>query len=144
MQSQVGICYDVFPTILNVATAKIPNGHVVDGQDLKPLFQGERDPARKDVFLSHFPHEHRNNYFTSYRAGNWKLIYHYLPESNEGAVRYELYNLRKDPSESENQATAQPDRLARMTRVMTRQLDAMDALYPVVDGVEQRPLEPSL
>jgi arylsulfatase A-like enzyme len=144
MQSQVGICYDVFPTILNVATAKIPNGHVVDGQDLKPLFQGERDPARKDVFLSHFPHEHRNSYFTSYRAGNWKLIYHYLPESNEGAVRYELYNLRKDPSESENQATAQPDRLARMTRVMTRQLDAMDALYPVVDGVEQRPLEPSL
>ncbi|GAB5559834.1 MAG: sulfatase [Synoicihabitans sp.] len=143
IQSQVGICYDVFPTILNVANAEFPSGHVVDGQNLQPLLTGERDPNRKDVFLSHFPHEHRNSYFTSYRAGNWKLIYHYLPESGEDADRYELYNLRKDPSESENQAKAEPERLARMTRVMTRQLDAMNAQFPVVDGVEQRPIKPS-
>jgi arylsulfatase A-like enzyme len=71
------------------------------------------------------------------------LIYHYRPESGDDADRYELYNLRKDPSESENQATAEPKRLARMVRVMTRQLDAMDAQYPVVDGKEQRPIEPS-
>jgi len=143
VQSQLGICYDVFPTLLAVATAKPPMDHVVDGQNLKPLLQGDRDPERKEVFLSHFPHEHRNNYFTSYRAGNWKLIYHYLPESGRDADRYELYNLRKDPSESDNQAAVQPERLARMTRVMTRQLDAMEALYPVVDGVEQRPVVPS-
>jgi len=143
VQSQVGTCYDIFPTILDVAAAKSPVGHVVDGQDLKPLLLGDRDPDRKDVFLSHFPHEHRNNYFTSYRAGNWKLIYHYLPESGRDADRYELYNLRKDPSESDNQAVAQPERLARMTRVMVRQLDGMEALYPEVDGVEQRPVVPS-
>ena len=71
------------------------------------------------------------------------MIYHYLPESGRDADRYELYNLRKDPSESDNQAAVQPERLARMTRVMTRQLDAMEALYPVVDGVEQRPVVPS-
>lgn len=143
VQSQIGICYDVFPTILNVAAASSPSGHVVDGRDLQTLLQGGEDLDRKDVFLSHFPHEHRNSYFTSYRAGNWKLIYHYRPESGDDADRYELYNLRKDPSESENQAAAEPKRLARMVRVMTRQLDAMNAQYPVVDGKELRPIIPS-
>ena len=139
IQSQVGICYDVFPTILGVATAQSPMDHVVDGLDLRPLLQGNRDPERKEVFLSHFPHEHRNNYFTTYRDGDWKLIYHYLPDTADGMNRYELYNLSQDPSESDSQSAQRPAKLTKMTAAMIEVLEEMNALYPTIAGRELRP-----
>ncbi|MFC4995756.1 hypothetical protein [Rubritalea tangerina] len=37
----------------------------------------------------HFPHSHRSSYFTVYRDGVWKIVYHYAIASREesGAVQ---------------------------------------------------------
>jgi arylsulfatase A-like enzyme len=143
IQSRMGVCYDIFPTLASVGGAKTPAGHAVDGRNLKNLLGGKTKQASPEVFLSHFPHSHASSYFTTYREGNWKLIYRYFPEPKKGEVRYALYNLRKDPSESNNLAEAQPAHTKRLTVAMIRDLEEKNALYPMITGEEQRPVLPS-
>ena len=73
----MGTVMDIYPTVLSVAGVKAPKNHVLDGSDLKKLLNGKKDKKHRDDFLMHFPHEHRGSYFTSYRKGDWKLIYYY-------------------------------------------------------------------
>ena len=56
------------------------------------------DKKRPESFLMHFPHAHRGSYFTTYRMGDWKLIYYYLPETPKQPKAL-LYNLKDDPEE---------------------------------------------
>jgi hypothetical protein len=79
----------------------------------------------------HYPHNHRSNYFTSLRRGDWKLIYHYFPNMNPVGTRYELFNLAEDRSESSNLAEKKPEQLRRMVRAMQDQLEAENTHYPV-------------
>lgn len=139
VQEQMGICYDVFPTLLEIAGVEAPQGHVVDGQDLRKLFTGKRDRSRKETFLSHFPHKHTSSYFTTYRDGNWKLVYRYFPNADSGETRYAVYDLDADPSESVDLSTRNPERVQRLMRAMIDELEEKDALYPVNAGSEVRP-----
>ena len=75
----------------------MPENYKIDGFDLTPQLLGRRNEIRPDKFLMHFPHEHRGSYFTTYREGDWKLIYYYNPELPNRPA-YELYNLKKIPS----------------------------------------------
>lgn len=88
----------------------------------------------------HFPHgPHNSSYFTSYRSGDWKVVYDYNPAGKEPA-KHELYNLNPDPFEKENLASENPQKLKEMVKAMARQLEAEDALYPVdADGDELKP-----
>ena len=83
----------------------------------------------------HYPHApHRSNYFTCYRRGDWKVIYHYYPsEASEGS-HYQLYNLVDDPFEQNNLAASKPDQLKIMMQGLAAAMDARHAtarwLYP--------------
>ncbi|HUY89894.1 MAG TPA: sulfatase [Pirellulales bacterium] len=134
IQSQQAAVYDLFPTILGLLDLESPKGYVVDGSPLAALLTGKPDPAREDRFLMHYPHSpHRSNYFTVYRHGAWKAIYHYFPsEASEGS-HYQLYNLAADPFESQNLAAAEPERLRAMVQELIASLEQHDALYPVAD-----------
>ena len=144
IQQQLGTVVDIYPTVLSLAGVPAPDGYPVDGVDLATQLAGRSNPDRPERFLMHFPHSHRSSYFTSFRDGDWKLVYHYLPEKNPARVRYELFNLADDPFEKRNLATAEPAVLRRMTEAMINALDAEDALYPVAeDGAELRPLAAS-
>ncbi len=47
----------------------------------------------------HYPHSpHRSDYFTCYRSGDWKVIYHYFPSEASENSYYQLYNLATTPS----------------------------------------------
>ena len=139
-QRQVGACFDLFPTITSLAEASLPGNHTEDGRSLATLLAGKRDPDRREVFLSHFPHPRTDKHFTTYRDGDWKLIYHYLPTKN--VKRYALYNLAADPTESRDVAEANPKQVKRLTQAMADQLVRSDALYPIVDGKEVKPIIP--
>ena len=140
IQSQMGTVMDIYPTILELTGVKNPSGHTVDGSSLKTLFTGKNDSSKQEMFLMHFPHKHRSTYFTSYRLKNWKVIYHYNPE-NPMQPRYELFDLRTDPFENNNQANSNPERLGTMMRSMAAQLESEGALYPIAkDGTELKPL----
>jgi len=143
IQTQLGTIMDLYPTVLEVAGAANPAGHIYDGYNLKTLLTGKPDEAHPDIFLMHFPHNHRSKYFTSYRNGDWKLIYHYYPKMNNQGSHYELYNLKNDSAESKNLANSYPEKLHALMRAMVAQLEAEKALYPVdADGKDLLPLLP--
>ena len=142
VQSQLGTVMDIYPTILELAGIDNPSKHAIDGYSLKKIFSGEKDAAKPDMFLMHFPHEHRSAYFTSFRLSNWKVIYHYNPKDPSNC-KYELYDLKADPYEKKNQASSNPERLGTMMRSMVKQLDKENALYPQdKNGAQLKPIIP--
>lgn len=151
IQPQVAAVQDIFPTVLAVTGAKSPEGHVVDGVALQKLLTGEKDESRKEQFLMHYPHgPHRSNYFTTWRDGDWKVIYHALPESKStgnrvqfGGGNYQLFHLANDPFEERNLAAVKSDLMKKMMGDMIKQLEKHGAKYPVDEsGKELRPQVP--
>ena len=148
LQPQVASVQDLFPTLLDLTGIAIPQRHVVDGFKLQTLLTGHPDASRDESFLMHYPHgRHRSNYFTTWREGDWKVVYHTLPNqpTAEGHLQFqgghhELFNLVKDPFESTNLATSNPDQLRHMMDGMIAELHRHNAVYPVDDdGKELRP-----
>ena len=130
VQTQLGTVMDIYPTVLAVADVKPPKEHVLDGGNLKTLLRGKTDRSHRQEFLMHFPHEHRGSYFTTFRKGDWKLIYYYNPETPE-SPDYRLYNLAIDPIESMDRAQTEPEKLKEMLSGMAERLEQEGALYPV-------------
>jgi arylsulfatase A-like enzyme len=141
IRAETGTCSDLFPTIVDLVDALVPADHPVDGQSLKRLLTGQLDPEHRNEFLNHYPHPRRgqSHYFTTWRKGDWKVRYDYLAK---GDNRYGLYELSKDPTESKNLAKESPEQLRSMMQEMVRQLESMDALYPVKDGQTLEPIIP--
>ena len=142
LQSQQAAVYDMFPTILALIGKAAPPNHVVDGARLDALLTGKRDASREETFLMHYPHApHRTDYFTVYRRGDWKVIYHYFPSAVSEDSHYQLFNLAKDPFEQKNLAASEPAELRRMMQGLIATMEKQNALYPVdKDGIT--PLKP--
>ncbi len=140
IQSQQAAVFDLFPTILQLVDLQSPSDHAVDGKRLDALLTGEPDIGRKEAFLMHYPHApHRTDYFTCYREGPWKVIYHYFPTEVSGSSHYQLFNLAADPFEQQDLAASQPKQLHRMMQGLIAALEQHDAVYPVEDdGVTPR------
>lgn len=89
---------DLYPTCLATAGQPLlPNQHQ-DGLSLLPLLQG-KGKLKRDALFWHFPHynQHPSSFPSSViRSGPWKLIEVFDPE------RIELYNLEKDPGETQD------------------------------------------
>ncbi|NBR07390.1 MAG: DUF4976 domain-containing protein, partial [Planctomycetes bacterium] len=131
IQSQQAAVYDLFPTILSLSGKTIPTDHAIDGTKLDTLLTGNRDNGREEVFLMHYPHSpHRTDYFTSYRKGNWKVIYHYFPSEVSENSHYQLYDLTADPFEQFNLATKEPKELKRMMHELVALMEKQKAQYP--------------
>ena len=142
IQLQQGTVMDLYPTILSVAGVDTPKGYALDGSNLKKLLQGKKDKKHRDDFLMHFPHgEHRANYFTTYRAGDWKLIYYYNPDTT-GEPSWKLYNLKEDPFEQTDVAETNPQIVGKMIKAMKKRLESENALYPVDE--KGNSLEPNI
>ena len=139
IQGQVANVTDLFPTLLELVGGATPGDHAVDGASLATLLTGEADASRPEQFLMHYPHgPHRSNYFTVWRDGDWKAIYHTLPQTKTSGGflqieegNYELFDLANDPFEQDNLAEKEPETLARLMRGMIEQLEAMEAVYPI-------------
>ncbi len=143
VQTQQAAVYDMFPTILGLVGAQAPAGHVIDGHLLNTLLTGKPDASRDETFLMHYPHSpHRTDYFTVYRDGRWKVIYHYLPTQEvSGGSHYQLFDLGSDPFEQTDLASSKPDELQRMMQGLVATMEKQGAQYPV-DKDTKVPLKP--
>ncbi|MGL5788078.1 MAG: sulfatase [Bacteroidales bacterium] len=141
VQMQPGTIMDLFPTILKITGANVPAGEVIDGIPLDTQFKGKFDKKRKGTVLMHFPHgEHNGNYFTTFRNGDWKIIYQYNP-SDPANPQVALYNLKKDPFENNDVSKQEPKRVRTLVKELAQALEKEGAQYPVdKDGNEIRPL----
>ncbi len=144
LQPQVASICDLFPTLLDVAQVAAPGDHPVDGSRLHSLLTGKSDPQRAESFLMHYPHApHRSDYFTVYREGPWKIIYHYIPTSVSNNSHYQLFNLVNDPFEQMELSESEPQELRRMMMLLTSQLERHHAVYPTdASGMELTPQIP--
>jgi arylsulfatase A-like enzyme len=116
---------DILPTLL--AAAGVEAKEPVDGDNLAPALAGAK-LDRKPEWLMHFPHSHRSSYFTVYREGDWKLIYHYTKPAGK---RCELFNLADDRTEQHDLASGKPEVRKRMIAAMAKALDDAGAQYPL-------------
>lgn len=99
---------DFYATLAQVAGAKLPADHPVDGISLLPVLKGS-GKLQRDALFWHFPcYIGRGEPSSAVRAGNWKLIEKF------GDRSYELYDLARDPGERQNLITQAPDVANRM------------------------------
>ncbi len=106
LRSQPGHLIDIMATCLDVAGAAYPGD--VNGTKITP-FQGKSlVPAFKNLPIDReaLYWEHEGN--RAVRAGSWKLV------AKGPAARWELYDMDKDRTEMNDQASRQPQQVADM------------------------------
>ena len=90
--------WDVLPTILSAA--RVPKPREIDGISFMPTLRGREQKNRHD-YLYWEMHEYGSQ--QAARKGNWKVI---RPAPGKAL---ELYNIKRDPAESQNVARTNPD-----------------------------------
>jgi arylsulfatase A-like enzyme len=109
---------DWFPTLLEMAQIKPQRSVKFDGVNQTPALLGSGTP--RDTAICYYPH------YTpatgarpaiSVRRGDWKLIRFYCDSRNQ-SDRFELYNLKEDLGETNNLASAKPDRVRQLNSLL--------------------------
>lgn len=110
------ISIDFFPTLMEMANIKVPEGKILDGISMLPILKG--DTLSRDEIYWHFPayleryagvnHIWRTTPAGAMRNGPWKIIEFF----ETGKV--ELYHLEKDMSESQDLSDLYPEIKAQM------------------------------
>jgi arylsulfatase A-like enzyme len=116
------ICFaDMLATVASLLAEKLPNDAGEDSFDISPLMRGEK-PAKP---IRHgMVHVNYGSYTLAIRAGDWKLILpqwvyrvsdgtlepdHIVETKGKGPnSKFQLYNLRTDPSEATNLFVQEP------------------------------------
>ncbi len=116
---------DFYPTLLEMAGLDpMPEQHT-DGESLVPVLKQTGDLEREAIFW-HYPHygNQGGTPGSSVRAGDWKLIEFFEDQ------RIELYNLRDDVSEARNLAGDEPEKAARLQKMLADWRDRAGAKIP--------------
>lgn len=122
---------DFYPTMLEMAGLPLRPDEHKDGISILPLLTGTATSLPRKALYWHYPHYHKTTPYGSVRDGDMKLIEFF----EDG--RLELYDLKKDPFETENLAPAHPEKaqaLLKQLRAWRRSVAAqMPTLNPDAD-----------
>jgi arylsulfatase A-like enzyme len=113
--------FDIFATAAAAAKAALPSDRIIDGVDLLPFAQGKQQGA---------PHEQlfwRSGAYQAVQAGDWKL------QVNATQQLDWLYNIKDDPTEQHNLASALPE-----------QVQALKSRLASFNQAQQAPLWPAV
>ena len=110
VSDHLGYFPDVLPTIAEATGAKIPAD--VDGIWILPELIGEKAAGHKQA-------QHEFLYWeiggwTAIRQGTWRAV------KPAKGPQWELYDLAKDPAESKDLASAEPEKLAQLVALATK------------------------
>ena len=94
---------DIMPTLSSLAGACLDNQHAVDGLDLSPIIAKASKITESRTLLWF------DGSSGAVRRGDWKLVYNRQGER-------ELFNLRTDPMEQENQSASNREILDQMSK----------------------------
>jgi uncharacterized sulfatase len=132
---------DIFPTIVDIAGAKVPDSVTIRGQNALPLLKGKQvSDWNNGVYAEYSMHHGARTDMRAYRTDTWKLV-----EDFQNPQRDELYNLRRDPAETTNLYDSTGTMIKRVKRRLNQEiLDRMKAIGdPVFDQID-RAEQPSL
>jgi arylsulfatase A-like enzyme len=132
--TNVPVCsLDFYPTFIEIAGVKNKAGNQLDGTSLASLITKNTAPAR-DEFYWHYPSETgkwKPRMASSVRKGNYKLIEFYLDK------RYELYDIKKDPSEKNDLVKIMPGKVKELSRLLDKWKKDVNAEIPDVTPTKQ-------
>jgi arylsulfatase A-like enzyme len=123
---------DLYPTLLGLAGAQLPDGYTLDGVNYRSLLTSP-SPARlgRTALYWHFPGyldadhtAYRTTPAGAIRAGDWKLIEFFE------TGKLELYNLRDDLGETTDLAARMPDRVKELHTMLRSWRKAVGAPLP--------------
>jgi len=120
--------WDFFPTAVELAGAKMPEGVKVDGKSLASFLKGGEAP-RRDYFYWEL-HE-GNKSIQAVRFGDWKAV------RNGPSAAIELYDLKNDVGETKDLAVQNPDAVERAAKLM-KEARVEDPNWPMKDGKRRR------
>lgn len=137
---------DLFPTL--TALLGSPRGTLpIDGYDMSPTFLGDAEAPPRPPHVNWY-----GNDLVSIREGRWKLVFPHTfssvkergKEGRPGKMQAEraeraLYDLERDPIESEDVAKKHPDVVARLERVAEAARAALGDALTKRRGTETRP-----
>lgn len=122
---------DFYPTILKGLGLPLPENYTIDGIDITPALRGEAF-SRGPIF-TYFPHcPPVPDWMPPAMAvhfGDWKLIRQFY-QGEKGAHNYLLYNVKEDIGETNNLASAYPEKVQEMDRMMDEHLKDAGTVTP--------------
>lgn len=124
--------WDVLPTLMELTQTPAPQN--IDGVSIVDLLKNSPEPKRPNAITQHFPHSHGyGRFFSSYREGEWKVIYSYK-DAIEGKPAWQLYNLSRDIGESKDLATSPryKQKLKEMAQLLVKNLQEKNAQFPLI------------
>lgn len=113
----VSAFWDFLPTVCDIVGADVPEG--VDGISMLPEWTGEGEQPKHDYLYFEF---HEEGGKQAVIRDNWKLIRLNAKQLSKdpSKVKYELYNLSRDPKELRDVASKYPGKVTELKAIMDR------------------------
>jgi len=122
---------DFYPTFLELLKLQPADGQYFDGMSFAEALRGR--PFKRGPIFTYFPHAPKVPDHlppsVSVHEGRWKLI-RLFHDSPGRTHRYLLYDLEKDPGETQNRAADEPQRVQALDEKIERFLVDTHAVVP--------------
>jgi len=105
--SQTAATIDIMPTVLDIAGVPIPDNHVLDGTNLRPVLLDKQAPSQRSLYWAYRGQK-------AYRDGPWKMLVLPGPADQQASQTY-LFDLSQDLAEQNNLVDLYPDRVRAMS-----------------------------
>tara|TARA_B110000003_G_scaffold272356_1_gene308084 strand:- start:9209 stop:10585 length:1377 start_codon:yes stop_codon:yes gene_type:complete len=118
---------DVLPTLCGLLHLDVPQDRAIDGSDLSPLLKGEPDKFKRHQPL--FWHLQKSRPIVAMRDGDFSLVANpdyeisqsnmflesWIPRVKNGGYKdFQLFDLNKDPGQTQNIASDNPELLKKL------------------------------
>lgn len=117
---------DLLPTFISLAGGKVSDSIQLDGEDISGLLLEGKSKHSEEVFFFH------STRLEAYRKKQWKLI---LPNSNGHNFPPHdtlLFNLKRDPSETQNIYKYRPDIIEDLSKDIQKFNNSFQNALPVI------------